>query len=109
MARTISADAIFPGLASDEIIPSLALSEPHGASDVANISTTATPDGDSFVLNGTKTWTSNASLADIYIVIARTGEGPGSKDCLPLSSTPTRRGSNWATKSLSPNRIRWRR
>jgi acyl-CoA dehydrogenase len=68
-----------PGLASGEIIPSLALSEPHGASDVAGIRTTATRDGDSFVLNGAKTWTSNAGLADIYIVIARTGEAPGSK------------------------------
>lgn len=68
-----------PGLASGDIIPALALSEPHGASDVANIRTTATRDGDSYVLNGAKTWTSNAGVADIYIVTARTGEAPGAR------------------------------
>ncbi len=68
-----------PGIASGEIMPALALSEPHGASDVANIRTTATRDGDSYVLNGDKTWTSNAGVADIYIVTARTGEAPGAK------------------------------
>jgi acyl-CoA dehydrogenase len=68
-----------PGLRSGEIIPAFALSEPHGASDVANIRATATRDGDFYVLDGAKTWTSNAGLADIYIVIARTGEAPGAK------------------------------
>jgi acyl-CoA dehydrogenase len=53
-----------------------ALSEPESGSDVAAMRTAARRDGDEFVLNGTKTWISNAGIADHYIVFARTGE-PG--------------------------------
>jgi acyl-CoA dehydrogenase len=53
-----------------------ALSEPSGGSDPARaIQTTATQDGDEWVLNGTKLWISNADRADYGIVVARTGEG----------------------------------
>lgn len=56
-----------------------ALSEPDAGSDVASLETTARKDGDSYVLNGTKTWITNAPFADHYIVVARTGEAPGSR------------------------------
>jgi acyl-CoA dehydrogenase len=39
----------------------------------------AHPDGDSYVLNGEKTWISNGGIADFYVVFARTGEAPGSR------------------------------
>ncbi|MGR3425070.1 MAG: acyl-CoA dehydrogenase family protein [Sagittula sp.] len=68
-----------PDLAAGRAIPAFGLSEPHGASDVANIKTTATRDGNHYVLNGAKTWTSNAGIADVYIVFARTGDAPGAK------------------------------
>ncbi len=60
-------------------ISAFALSEPRSGSDVANMDTTATKDGDSYVLDGEKTWISNGGIADIYTVFARTGEAPGAK------------------------------
>jgi acyl-CoA dehydrogenase len=60
-------------------IAAFALSEPASGSDVANISTTARRDGDSYVLDGEKTWISNGGIADLYVVFARTGEAPGAR------------------------------
>jgi acyl-CoA dehydrogenase len=62
-----------------EAISAFALSEPRSGSDVANMDMTATKDGDSYVLDGEKTWISNGGIADIYTVFARTGEAPGAK------------------------------
>lgn len=62
-----------------DAISAFALTEPDSGSDVANLSTTATRDGDDYVLNGEKTWISNGGIADLYIVFARTGEAPGAK------------------------------
>jgi len=53
-------------------LPAFALSEPGAGSDVASITTNATPSGTGFVLNGRKTWISNSGLADLYVVFART-------------------------------------
>ena len=66
-----------PGYLSGQLIPAFALSEPDAGSDVAAITTTARLDGDHYVLNGRKTWTSNAGLADLYIVFARIDERRG--------------------------------
>ncbi|MER8828343.1 acyl-CoA dehydrogenase family protein [Mesorhizobium sp. M0938] len=60
-------------------ISAFALSEPRSGSDVANMEMTATRDGDDYVLSGEKTWISNGGIADLYVVFARTGEGPGAK------------------------------
>jgi acyl-CoA dehydrogenase len=60
-------------------IAAFALSEAASGSDVANIAMTAARDGDDYVLNGEKTWISNGGIADVYVVFARTGEGPGAK------------------------------
>ena len=60
-------------------IAALALTEPEGGSDVASTATTAVFDGNAYVLNGEKTLISNAGFADHYIVVARTGEAPGSR------------------------------
>jgi acyl-CoA dehydrogenase len=62
-----------------EALSAFALSEPRSGSDVAQLDTTAERDGDSYRLNGEKTWISNGGIADIYTVFARTGEGPGAK------------------------------
>ena len=56
-----------------------ALTEPQSGSDVANSTMTATLDGDSYVLNGEKTWISNGGIADVYTLFARTGEAPGAR------------------------------
>jgi len=65
--------------AAGQALPAFALSEARSGSDVANIETSARREGDSYVLNGQKTWISNAGLADHYVVFARTGEAPGAK------------------------------
>jgi acyl-CoA dehydrogenase len=68
-----------PGVASGKTIAAFALSEPHAGSDVAALSTRARRDGDSYILDGCKTWISNGGIADFYTVFARTGDGGGSK------------------------------
>jgi acyl-CoA dehydrogenase len=72
-------DAYLPGVIAGEKIAAFAPSEPDAGSDLAAMATTATKDGDDYVLNGTKTWISNGGLADQYVVFARTGEAPGAK------------------------------
>jgi acyl-CoA dehydrogenase len=62
-----------------EAIAAFALTEQKSGSDVANIAMTATRDGDGYILDGEKTWISNGGIADVYVVFARTGEGPGAK------------------------------
>ena len=68
-----------PKVCTGAQIAAFALSEPEGGSDVAAIRTTARRDGDHYVIDGAKTWISNAGIADHYVVFARTGEGPGAK------------------------------
>src|SRR6202050_3002405 len=57
----------------------LALAEPEAGSDVAAMRCEARKDGDSYVLNGEKTWISNGGIADFYVLFARTSEGEGAK------------------------------
>jgi acyl-CoA dehydrogenase len=64
---------------SGEAIAAFALTEQKSGSDVANIVTKATRDGNGYVLDGEKTWISNGGVADLYVVFARTGEAPGAK------------------------------
>ena len=66
-----------PALAMGEAIGAFALSEPDSGSDAASLTSTAVREGDSYRLNGTKFWITHGGYADIYIVMARTGnEGP---------------------------------
>ncbi len=71
--------AYLPAVAQGQKIAAFALSEQQAGSDVAALATTARREGDHYVLDGSKTWISNAGLADFYVVFARTGEGPGAK------------------------------
>lgn len=68
-----------PAARTGEAIAALALTEPETGSDVANIATAAERDGDGWRITGEKTFISNAGFADHYVVIARTGEAPGSR------------------------------
>jgi acyl-CoA dehydrogenase len=61
-----------PRVAAGESIAAFALSEPDAGSDVAAIKCSARRDGDSYVLDGQKTWISNGGIADFYCVFART-------------------------------------
>jgi acyl-CoA dehydrogenase len=71
--------AWLPRVASGEAIAAFAMTEPECGSDAANIAMIATPDGDSWVLSGEKTYISNGGIADFYVTFARTGEGEGSR------------------------------
>jgi alkylation response protein AidB-like acyl-CoA dehydrogenase len=64
-----------PGLADGTLIGAHALTEPEAGSDMLALSTTARADGDGYVLDGTKTFISNAPCADLFVLFART-EGP---------------------------------
>lgn len=68
-----------PQVARGKAIAAFALSEAEAGSDVAALATTATRDGHHWRLDGSKTWISNAGIADLYVVFARTGEAPGAK------------------------------
>ncbi len=71
--------AWLPKVRSGAAISAFALTEPQSGSDVANIALAARRDGNEWVLDGEKTWISNGGIADVYVVFARTGEGPGAK------------------------------
>lgn len=68
-----------PRLCSGEIIGCFALTEPDAGSDAASQSTNAKPDGNRWVINGAKTWISNAGVADFVIVFAQTDKTRGHK------------------------------
>jgi acyl-CoA dehydrogenase len=63
-------------MASGEVIGSFALTEPDVGSDAGSVKTTARRDGDHYILNGTKRYITNAPVADVFTLMARTG-GPG--------------------------------
>jgi acyl-CoA dehydrogenase len=65
-----------PRMAAGEVIGSFALTEPDVGSDAGSVRMTAVRDGDHYVLNGTKRYITNAPVADVFTVMARTG-GPG--------------------------------
>ncbi len=66
-----------PGLASGEAIGAMALTEPEAGSDATSIRTTAVRDGDHYVLNGTKTFITNAPIADVVLLYAKTNPEAG--------------------------------
>ena len=62
-----------PGLASGEITASYALTEDEAGSDPSTLVTTAARDGDDWVINGSKRFITNAPIANLFMVFARTG------------------------------------
>ncbi|MCX4426850.1 acyl-CoA dehydrogenase family protein [Streptomyces mirabilis] len=69
----------FPGLATGRLLTAVAMTEPGTGSDLAGIRTTAVRDGDTYVLNGAKTFITGGLLADLVIVVARTSTDPGDR------------------------------
>ena len=61
-----------PGFCTGELVTAIAMTEPSGGSDLAALKTTAVRDGDSWVLNGSKTFITNGYSADLVVVAART-------------------------------------
>lgn len=64
-----------PAMAKGEAIGCFGLTEPQGGSDPSNMKTHARKDGDDWILNGSKMWITNATVADAAVVWAKTEEG----------------------------------
>jgi len=64
-----------PAMARGEAIGCFGLTEPHGGSDPSNMKTQAKRDGNDWILNGSKMWITNATIADAAVVWAKTDEG----------------------------------
>ena len=64
-----------PAMARGEAIGCFGLTEPHGGSDPGNMKTHAKRDGDDWIINGSKMWITNATIADAAVVWAKTDEG----------------------------------
>jgi acyl-CoA dehydrogenase len=79
-------DRYLPRVARGEAIAAFAISEADAGSDVASMKTSARLEGDTYVIDGEKTWISNGGIADLYVVFCRTGEG---KDFIALVVEPS--------------------
>lgn len=68
-----------PKLASGEMVCAIAMTEPGTGSDLQNIKTTASKDGNGYVINGSKTFISNGQTANLILVCAKTDPTQGAK------------------------------
>src|SRR5712691_3887201 len=78
-----------PRLAKGEILGAFCLTEPQAGSDSAAISTSATRDGATYRLNGTKSWVTNGGEADVYIVFAKTDPSAGARGVTAFLAEPS--------------------
>ncbi|GLQ05492.1 acyl-CoA dehydrogenase family protein [Sneathiella chinensis] len=98
-----------PPILAGEMISALAITEPSGGSDVANLQTTAVRDGDHYVVNGSKMFITSGMRADLYTVAVRTGE-PGmggisllliERDTPGFTRTPLEKMGWWASDTAA--------
>jgi alkylation response protein AidB-like acyl-CoA dehydrogenase len=68
-----------PGFCSGQLVTAIGMTEPSGGSDLAALKTTAVREGDGWILNGSKTFITNGSTADLVIIAAATTPGGGSR------------------------------
>lgn len=66
-----------PGIVSGQVISCIGISEPGAGSDVANIQTTARREGDVYVVNGAKTFITNAVYGDLIVAVVKTDPSAG--------------------------------
>lgn len=93
-----------PGLCSGELIAAIAMSEPDAGSHVADIRTTAVRDGDSYVLNGQKTFITNGENADVVVVAAKTAPERGAQG---ISLLVVERGTAGFTRGRRMEKLGW--
>jgi alkylation response protein AidB-like acyl-CoA dehydrogenase len=72
-------DRYLPGLAGGALIGAHCVTEPEAGSDAFSLQTTAARDGDSYVLNGHKTYITSAPIADAFLIVANLDPARGSK------------------------------
>ncbi len=100
---------VLPGILAGEKISALAITEPGGGSDVANLRTTARRDGDDYIVKGEKTFITSGMRADYYTVALRTGgTGMGGislllieRDTPGFTRTPLRKMGWWASDTAT--------
>ena len=68
-----------PKMVKGEVITAICMTEPGTGSDLQGVKTSATRDGNHYVINGQKTFITNGQLADLYIVVAKTDPSLGAK------------------------------
>lgn len=68
-----------PGIPTGERVIAFTLTEPNAGSDTAGIQTVARPDGDHYIVNGSKTFISNGATADAHVLVAYTDKSKGYK------------------------------
>ncbi|WP_043829457.1 acyl-CoA dehydrogenase family protein [Muricoccus aerilatus] len=66
-----------PRFARAETLAAWSMSEPEAGSDVAAVRTRARKDGDSYIIDGAKTWCSGAQVSDLFLVLVRLSDEPG--------------------------------
>lgn len=77
-------ERVLPGLLSGDKIACTAITEPNVGSDAGSIETKAVWDGDEYVLNGTKMWISNGTIADYVTVLASVDPSKGSRGLMQI-------------------------
>jgi alkylation response protein AidB-like acyl-CoA dehydrogenase len=85
-----------PGMASGELVCSVAMTEPGCGSDLKALRTTAIRDGDEFVINGSKTFITNGSQADLVILVCKTDPTAPGVHGVSLVVVETRDASGYA-------------
>ncbi|MFC9797613.1 acyl-CoA dehydrogenase family protein [Streptomyces sp. NPDC127584] len=93
-----------PGLCAGELIAAIAMSEPDAGSNVADIRTTAVRDGDSYVLDGQKTFITNGENADVIVVAAKTDPERGAQG---ISLLVVERGTPGLTRGRRMEKLGW--
>jgi acyl-CoA dehydrogenase len=86
-----------------ELVGSLAVTEPDGGSDVANVRTTAKRDGDDYLVNGAKTFITSGARADFVTTVVRTGDSGAHG----LSLLVVERGTPGFTVSRKLDKMGW--
>lgn len=81
-----------PGMISGEVITAIAMTEPGTGSDLKAVMTSATRDGNDYIVNGAKTYISNGQNADLIIVVAKTDKTLGAKGISLILVEATRAG-----------------
>lgn len=108
MIDTYGSDAarqrFLPKLCSMAHFGSYCLTEPGAGSDAASLTTRARRDGDHYVLDGAKAFISGGSMSDIYLVMARTGEGgPRGISCIAVE-----KGTPGLTFGAQEKKLGWK-
>ncbi len=93
-----------PGMCAGEIIGAIAMTEPGAGSDLQGMRARAVRDGDSYVLNGQKTFISNGQIADLVITVCKTDPEAGAKG---MSLLVTERGDAGFTRGRNLEKVGW--